>query len=489
MGICRREFGACLLAATVRPTVAAVSRPKLLILVLLEQFRAEALAAIQPQWSSGGFRKFFEKGAIFPNTLHLASTFSSTGIATLATGAWPAQHGIVADLWYDRSSRLGVPPSDEHLLATTFAAQVTAERGRVAVVSLDRSHAGLFAGPSDSSLYWLDDEGRFATNNETPDWLTAFNVQRGAETARNAKWMALGARPDAPPLRTLTYEAANPRDFLNLYRASPFAQTAQFDLAAEVIARERLGTGSAVDLLCIVAGSAGRLGYEVGGRSQLMQQLTLQLDRRLEAFFGQLAKTPGEGNYNIALAAAHGAPPEPSAESRERMAVHGEQLARAIDQALTASGAGRVERYVYPFLYLNADGVRDPEALRLAAARAAMQNPAVAGFYTAGSACSVQDVWANRFRNSFHWPRSGDVMLSYRPEYVESFGQNRGVSYGSLYNYDARVSMCFYGPQFRIGTFQQTVESVDLAPTLARAIGVAEPSSSVGRVLGEALAE
>ena len=118
-----------------------------------------------------------------------------------------------------------------------------------------------------------------------------------------------------------------------------------------------------------------------------------------------------------------------------------------------------------------------------------MQNFAVAGFYTAGGACSVQDGWERRFRNSFHWTRSGDLMLSYRPEYVESFGQNRGVSYGSLYNYDARVPMCFYGPQFRIGTFQQTVESVDFAPTLARAIGVAEPSSSIGRVLGEALSE
>jgi len=489
MGICRREFGACLLAATVRPTVAAGPRPKLLILVLLEQLRAEALTTIQPQLSSGGFRKFFEKGAIFPNTLHLASTFSSTGIATLATGTWPAQHGIVADLWYDRSSRRGLPPSDEHLLATTFAAQVAAERGRVAVVSLDRSHAGIFAGSGDASLYWLDDEGRFATNNETPEWLTSFNGQRGAETARNGKWMALGVRPDAPPLRTFTYDGAHPRDFLNLYRASPYAQSAQFDLAAEVIARERLGTGSAVDLLCIVVGSGGRLGYEVGGRSPLMQQLTLQLDRRLETFFGQLARTPGEGNYNIALAAAHGAPPEPAAEARERMSVHGEQLAGAIDQALSASGGGRVEKYIYPFLYLNIESGRDPEAVRLAAARAAIQNAAVAGFYTAGGACSVQDGWERRFRNSFHWTRSGDVMLSYRPEYVESFGQNRGVSYGSLYNYDARVPMCFYGPQFRIGTFQQTVESVDLAPTLARAIGVAEPSSSIGRVLGEALAE
>jgi len=101
----------------------------------------------------------------------------------------------------------------------------------------------------------------------------------------------------------------------------------------------------------------------------------------------------------------------------------------------------------------------------------------------------VHDDWARRFRNSFHATRSGDVMLSYRPEYVESYGQGRGVSYGSLYNYDARVPLCFYGPQFRTGQFEQTVQAVDLAPTLARVMGVAPPSSSTGRVLGEALAE
>ena len=39
-------------------------------------------------------------------------------------------------------------------------------------------------------------------------------------------------------------------------------------------------------------------------------------------------------------------------------------------------------------------------------------------------------------------------MLSYPPEYVEDYGQGRGISYGSLYNYDVRVPLCFYGPQF-----------------------------------------
>jgi len=63
------------------------------------------------------------------------------------------------------------------------------------------------------------------------------------------------------------------------------------------------------------------------------------------------------------------------------------------------------------------------------------------------------------------------------------------VSYGSLYNYDARVPLCFYGPQFRAGQFEQTVTAIDVAPTLSRALGYAPPSSTTGRVLAEALAE
>ena len=118
-----------------------------------------------------------------------------------------------------------------------------------------------------------------------------------------------------------------------------------------------------------------------------------------------------------------------------------------------------------------------------------MEHPAVAGYYTADGYCSEHDAWATRYGNSFHVRRSGDLMLSYRAEYVEDFGQGRGVSYGSLYNYDVRVPLCFYGPSFRPGVFDQRVELVDIAPTLARLLGVAAPSSTVGRVLSEAFAE
>jgi hypothetical protein len=452
--------------------------------------RPDYLEIARNQLAAGGFRKLLEKGAVFHNCLHAASTFSSTGLATLATGAWPSQHGIVADLWYERSIKKAIRPSEEELLATTLAAQIAAEPpARVTVIGLNRNHAALFAGTPEARLFWLDDQGEFATSVDPPDWLAAFNAHNSAATVRDAPWVAVGARPDAPPLRKLTYSADRPAEFLALYRGSPFAQAAQFELANELIAQESLGKGNNLEVLCIVAGAMGQLGYETGGRDPLMQQLTLQLDKRIELLLAQLTRSPGEGAFNLALAAAHGAPVQPSPESRERMAVHGEDVAQLIDRALASAGSGRVEKYVYPFLYLNTEGFRDPEPIRQAAVRAAMRYPAMAGAYTAGGACTVHDEWERRFRNSFHPTRSGDVMLSYRPEYVESFGQGRGVSYGSLYNYDAHVPLCFYGPQFRAGQFEQTVEAVDFAPTLARAMGVAAPSSSVGRVLGEALAE
>jgi len=338
-------------------------------------------------------------------------------------------------------------------------------------------------------LFWMDAGGEFATRGETPEWLSAYNSRKSPESLHNAKWMAAGAKPDAPALRVLTYDQNHPGNFAALYKSSPFAQTAAFELLAECTQQERLGQTDAFDFVCVLSGATAMLGYETGAQLPVMRQMILQLDRSLETLMTDLGKTLGENGFTVALSGAHGAPPQPAMETRARMAVNGESVAQAVAGALAANNFGSVRKYVYPFLYLDTAGWRDPEPVRLAAANAALKYGAVANYYTAGGACSTGNDWRRRFRNSFHARRSGDVMLSYRPEYVEDFGQNRGISYGSLYNYDTSVPLCFYGPQFRAGVHESPVESVDIAPTLARVMGVAAPSSSTGRVLGEGLVE
>jgi hypothetical protein len=217
--------------------------------------------------------------------------------------------------------------------------------------------------------------------------------------------------------------------------------------------------------------------------------MLLQIDLQIESLLALLKKTVGEKGFDFVVAGCHGAPPEPRAEARPRMAVPGESVAQTVDAALRARDLGRVRKYVYPFLHLEGGQADEMEPVRQAAAVAAMEHPAVAGYFTSGGACSVHDDWERRFRNSFHATRSGDVMLSYRPEYVEDYGQGRGISYGSLYDYDASVPLIFYGPRFRTGVFSAPVAAIDFAPTLARASGVGLPSSAAGRVLAEALAE
>lgn len=494
MDICRRQFGACLAGAFTGRVWAAPSRPKLTVVVIAGQLRPDALEAAWQQLGSGGFRRLAEKGAWFAECRHLASAFTSSGIANLATGAWPAQHGIVADSWYDRAAHAAVSASDEALLATTLASQAAGDAGmRVSVVAMSRAHAGLWAGTPGARLFFLDDQGQFATSDatqgDTPQWLREYNAAKGPDSAHGAAWMAVHAAADAPPLRTLRYDPAHAREFAAMYKASPFGQTAEFDLAAELLARDRLGQGSSTDLLCVIDGSAALLGYETGARLPLMKQMVLQLDLRLEALCNQLTRAVGENGFNLVFCAAHGVPPLPAPEARARMAVNGETIAQAVERGLKDTANGRhVEKYVYPFLYLDLNGpLGGPEAVRVAAAELALAQPSVAGYYTAGGNCSMNDEWRKRFQNSFHARRSGDVMLSYRPEYVEDFGAGRGISYGSLYNYDASVPLFFYGPAFRAGVFETPVEAVDVAPTLARAMGIAQPSSALGRVLGEAL--
>ena len=110
------------------------------------------------------------------------------------------------------------------------------------------------------------------------------------------------------------------------------------------------------------------------------------------------------------------------------MAVKGEKMAQAVDRHL--SHRDRRSRRKVP-LPVSVPGYQrlprprpDPSRRR----RAALEQPGVAGFYTASGICSTDDEWERRFRNSFHPTRSGDVMLSYQPEYVEDYRPGRAAS-------------------------------------------------------------
>src|SRR3984893_2884237 len=359
MLVSRRRFGSLALtglAGIQAHLLQAQPRPKLIVLLISEQFRSDYLDLYSNFLGVGGFHRLTAEGSYFPECQMGASTFTSGGLATIATGAYPQVHGIVADTWYDRSMKKQVPASPQALQGTTLADELAAADpgNRVFGVALDPRDAGMLGDRAKPNLFFMGPSGEFEalgrSNNSA--WLSAFNQANSVEQLRNAGWFAIAAKKGAPPLRTLTYDPKQPAEFPALYKASPFAQTAQMALAREIFIQERLGQGAGTDLLTVALGSMALLGYEVGGNSPLMREMVLHLDKQIELLLALLDKNLGPRNYTLVFTSAHGA----ARETAERtQAISGKFVARNITDALSnhydPAGAKRrwVERYIYPF--------------------------------------------------------------------------------------------------------------------------------------------
>src|ERR1700691_5883271 len=104
--ITRRRFGARVAGSLGAARLFAIPpRPKLFVLLAAEQFRSDYLTRFSNLFGPGGFRRLIEEGAYLPDCRMSASSFSSSGLATIATGAWPQAHGVVAESWYEGNSR------------------------------------------------------------------------------------------------------------------------------------------------------------------------------------------------------------------------------------------------------------------------------------------------------------------------------------------------------------------------------------------------
>jgi hypothetical protein len=81
---------------------------------------------------------------------------------------------------------------------------------------------------------------------------------------------------------------------------------------------------------------------------------------------------------------------------------------------------------------------------------------------------------------SFNRERSGDVYFRSKPFWVE---RKTGTNHGTPYNYDVSVPLVWFGVGVKPGTYPQAVGVEDIAPTLARILGVLAPPQSQGRTL------
>src|SRR6202162_2736748 len=78
------------------------AHPRLVVVIVIDQFRGDYLERYRDQFGEGGFRVFLDRGAYFTDCNYdYANTRTAPGHATLFTGSYTSGHGIVANEWWD----------------------------------------------------------------------------------------------------------------------------------------------------------------------------------------------------------------------------------------------------------------------------------------------------------------------------------------------------------------------------------------------------
>jgi predicted AlkP superfamily pyrophosphatase or phosphodiesterase len=301
--------------------------PRLVIILVVDQFRADYLDRYRADFKGRGFRLFLDKGAYFEDCYYdYANTKTAPGHATLGTGAYTDGHGIASNAWWDLSRNKTRPVTsveDEryhivgavhsgnepgasplNLRASTVGDSLrlaTQGQARVFGISLKDRAAILPAGYSANGAYWIEpSSGAFVSSSyymeALPDWVTAFNSGDRAGQAEQ--------------------EAGNPgtRGFYESVGSTPAGNAYELDFARALITNEQLGSHPVTDMLTLSLSSNDIVGHQFGPDSPQAKQMVDTLDTQLDSFFTWLDKNVPGGLANtwITISADHGVAPVPA---------------------------------------------------------------------------------------------------------------------------------------------------------------------------------
>lgn len=537
---------ACDRGPTSTPAVDEVTRPRLAVVLVVDQMRADYLERYADLYT-GGLARLRREGAWFTDGhVQHALTYTAPGHASVATGRHPAHHGIVANDWFDRDARKTVYAAEDPQAPPALASgsadlpgrsprllegpgfgdwlKAAEPDARVFSVALKDRSSVLMGGQRPDRAYWYAAEVAgyvsstwYADGAPPPAWVATFNAS-GAALLRFAQgWTRLrdlsvylrsgpdrvdaeadGKRTEFPHLfddGTPGARAAFAKELLT----TPFGDELTLKFARALVDAEQLGADGTPDLLMISCSSADYVGHAYGPHSHEVEDYYLRLDGYVGELLTYLDEHVGKDRYVLALTADHGALPLPE-EARlrghpaARRVVEGVYKTQARSAALV--GLATLKLPETALMHLGEDGLWldaavaeaagvTPADMRAAVATALRGLDFVADSFTADELAGPVDPqrpFMTGYQRSYFAARSPDVVLRFK-EWNLVDARERGTSHGSPYAYDTHVPVLFFGAGVRAGLHAQPAGTVDVAPTLAALLGIKTPGDLDGRNL------
>jgi Type I phosphodiesterase / nucleotide pyrophosphatase len=503
----KRLISCLLLVASAAIAAETVPKPKLVVVIVADQFRYDYLTRFRDEYRSG-LERLLKSGAVFTNAYHEHfPTVTAIGHSVILTGAFPCVSGIIGNDWYDRETGKQVTSvsdpranpvggsgaagaSPHRLLVNTVGDEMklaTSGKARVVGMSIKDRAAILPAGHLADAAYWYDPgTGSFVTSSyyraDLPDWVKEFN-SKAANQYKGMEWLGRKMPEDEKVYSALL--------------SSPFGNDLLEAFAEQAIRNEKLGRGPAMDLVSISFSSNDYVGHQFGPESPQVRDICIQTDQVIGRLFQFLDTQLGMQNVLVIFTGDHGVAPMPDGQPGRKV-LGGRMPARIIQSAVQTELTKRYGEGNWILspsehsLYLNRDLIQKKNLSLAEAEQAARETvsgiPHVFRAYTGEqltNKASWQDLVGRRVLNGHNLSRGADVYILLDPYWM--FGAT-GTTHGTAFNYDAHVPVVFMGAGVRPGRYDQNIATVDIAPTLAALLEVDPPSGSAGRVLTEAFA-
>jgi len=509
-----------LLLAGVGP--APAPRPRLVVVITVDQLRPDYLERYRPQLK-GGFAMLLKTGASFTDAYQdHAVTETAPGHSTILSGRWPVHTGITRNLAgvQDQAAPLigvnGAGASPARFRGTEFFDWLKAADSGARALSISGKDRGaiLPIGRAKEQVFWYAG-GFFTTSryyaDSLPTWVRVFNGQRIPFRAAGTQWTLFLPEREYPEPDSVAYEnqgrevvfphrlPADSGEAALAFVATPTMDSLTLAFALEGVRALQLGGRGATDLLAVSLSTTDYVGHAYGPDSREIHDQVVRLDRYLGRFLEQLFVRYGRNNVLVVLTADHGVTPFPE---RSRTMGHpgavrviSDTIIRSVNAALDQrAGGGDWVQFESGMLMVpdrakllaqgvNVDSVVADVATRLRALAGVARVDRPVDLSAKDTADPVVRRWMHQVA-----PDGGvELVATLKPYSIWSPANIFIAMHGQPTELDAHVPLILWGPGIQRGVYSGRVNTVDIAPTLARLLDLTPAEPLDGRVLTEAL--
>jgi predicted AlkP superfamily pyrophosphatase or phosphodiesterase len=515
-----------------------LSKPKLVIGLVIDQMRWDYLYRFSSKYANNGFKRLLADGHSFENTLiPYTPTYTAAGHASIYTGSVPAINGIVGNNWFDKRTGSIVYCTDDSTVTTVgsgsragkmspanlWSTTVTDElrlsnnfQSKVIGISLKDRGAILPAGHSANAAYWYDESvGKFITSSyymkELPAWVNNFNKSDLPSGYMSKDWNTLFpigqyslSTADNSPYESPIYGETSPvfphklpalvSNRYTAFKYTPFANTYSFEFAKAAIENEKLGTGSVTDFLALSISSTDYIGHSFGPNSVEIEDTYYRLDKDIAEFLQYLDSRLGKGNYLFFLTADHGVAHIPGFLKEHNIPggiFDDYAIMQEINSSLSAEfGMNNIIQNAQNYqFYINIPEVekngKDLDRIKKAIIKILKTKAFIVNAFETDKLeqTTLPQTQKTMMANGYNPVRSGDIMFTVKPGYFD--GGTKGTTHGLWNPYDAHIPNVWFGWNIKNGkTYRETYMS-DIAPTLAALLKIQMPNGNVGKVMEE----